>query len=217
MLIHIPILMFRSALFVLPFLFSIVTAYSQDFSPVESGEKVLSELRKVSQETATIQANFKEEKQVSFLKDTQKSSGIFYYKKDDKMRWQQADPFDYIILINGNSIRVKDGKKEKDMSAANRMAGRIRDMMLSMVNGDFQKNSSFTTSCFQNDESYLVVLTPVNKRMKGIYDKINLTFSRKTLRLKELTFFEKGGDRSSMKFYNEKFNQVIDEELFRKL
>lgn len=189
----------------------------QDFKPVQNSEKVVAELRKTSQATQSIQADFREEKQVSFLKETKKSSGVFFYKKEDQMRWEQTDPYLYVILIDKDKLRVKDGAKEKDMSTANRMAGRIKEMMLGMVNGSFDKNTSFTTSCLENEESYLVVLTPVNKRMKNIYEKINLTFSKKTQRLKELAFFEKNGDKSTMKFFNEKFNHAIDDKLFQKL
>lgn len=201
---------------VIAFLISLPVV-GQDFKPVQNSEKVVAELRKTSQATQSIQADFREEKQVSFLKETKKSSGVFFYKKEDQMRWEQTDPYLYIILINKDKLRVKDGAKEKDMSTANRMAGRIKDMMLGMVNGSFDKNSSFTSTCLENDENYLVVLTPVNKRMKNIYEKINLTFSKKTQRLKELAFFEKNGDKSTMKFFNEKFNQTIDEKLFQKL
>lgn len=189
----------------------------QDFKPVQNSEKVVAELRKTSQATQSIQADFREEKQVSFLKETKKSSGVFFYKKEDQMRWEQTDPYLYVILIDKDKLRVKDGAKEKDMSTANRMAGRIKEMMLGMVNGSFDKNTSFTTACMENEESYLVVLTPVNRRMKNIYEKINLTFSKKTQRLKELAFFEKNGDKSTMKFFNEKFNQTIDDKLFQKL
>jgi hypothetical protein len=41
-----------------------------------------------------------------------------------------------------------------------------------------------------------------------------MVFSRSSLRLKELTFFEKNGDKSLMKFQQEKFNEPIDNNLF---
>jgi outer membrane lipoprotein-sorting protein len=198
-------------------LFVSLPVVGQNFNPVPNSEKIVAELRQTSQATQSIQADFHEEKQVSFLKQPQKSTGVFYYKKEDQMRWEQKTPYSYVILINRDKLRVRDGAKEKDMSTANRMAGRIKDMMLGMVNGSFDKNSSFTTYCMENEESYLVVLTPVNKRMKNIYEKVNLTFSKKTQRLKELTFFEKNGDKSTMRFFNEKFNLAIDDQLFQKL
>ena len=41
-----------------------------------------------------------------------------------------------------------------------------------------------------------------------------MVFPKNTLRLKELSFFEKNGDKSVMNFSNEKLNQPIDDGLF---
>src|SRR4051794_4695121 len=83
-------------------------AFSQEFKPAANPDKILSDLRKSSLATTSIQADFKEEKYLSFLKDPEKSSGMFYFKKADRMRWEQQVPFKYIILINGDKLRVQD-------------------------------------------------------------------------------------------------------------
>lgn len=197
--------------------FSTLNSFGQEFKPAASPDKILSELRKSSQATSSIQADFREEKYLSFLKEPEKSSGVFYFKKADRMRWEQQTPFKYIILINGDKLRVQDGSKEKNVGSAGRMAGQIKQVMLGLVNGDFQENKAFTQVCMESPDQYMVVLTPTNKRMKGVYDRINLVFSKSSLRLKELTFFEKGGDKSVMKFQNERFNQPIAETIFTNL
>lgn len=196
------------------FLFCGAGLFAQEFKPAANPEKVLADLRKSSQATNSIQADFKEEKFLSFLKEPEKSTGVFYFKKDDKMRWEQQTPFKYIILINGDKLRVIDGGKEKNVGAAGKMAGQIKQVMLGLVNGDFQQTKTFTQVCMENADSYLVQLTPTNKRMRNVYAKINLIFPKHTLRLKELTFFEKNGDKSIMKFQNEKVNQAIPETVF---
>ncbi|MCF2447548.1 outer membrane lipoprotein carrier protein LolA [Dyadobacter sp. CY345] len=193
------------------------SAQSQEFKKATNPDKILSDLRKSSQATTSIQADFREEKYLSFLKEPEKASGVFYFKKADQMRWEQQSPFKYIILINGDKLRVQDGSKEKNMGSAGRMAGQIKQVMLGLVNGDFQESKAFTLVCMESSDQYMVVLTPTNKRMRSVYSKINLVFSRSNLRLKELTFFEKGGDKSVMKFLNEKFNQPIAESVFSKL
>jgi len=198
-------------------LFSAISSFAQDFKAASNPEKILADLRKSSLATSSIQADFKEEKFLSFLKEPEKSSGVFYFKKDDKMRWEQQTPFKYVILINGDKLRVQDGSKEKNVGAAGRMAGQIKQVMLGLVNGDFQQSKAFTQVCLESADQYLVVLTPTNKRMRNVYSKINLVFPKSTLRLKELTFFEKGGDKSVMKFQNEKFNQPIADAVFLNL
>lgn len=203
--------------FLILFTFCGITSFAQDFKPAGNPDKILADLRKSSQSTTSIQADFKEEKYLSFLKEPEKSSGVFYFKKDDRMRWEQQTPFKYIILINGDKLRVQDGSKEKNVGAAGRMAGQIKQVMLGLVNGDFQQSKAFTQVCMESTDQYLVVLTPTNKRMRNVYAKINLVFPKNTLRLKELTFFEKGGDKSVMRFQNEKFNQPIAESVFLNL
>lgn len=206
-----------SLFFLIFFTFCGVVASAQNFKPATNPDKILADLRKSSQATSSIQADFKEEKYLSFLKEPEKSSGVFYFKKDDRMRWEQQAPFKYIILIAGDKLRVQDGSKEKNVGAAGRMAGQIKQVMLGLVNGDFQQSKAFTQVCMENADQYLIVLTPTSKRMRSVYATINLIFSKNTLRLKELTFFEKGGDKSVMKFQNEKFNQPIAESVFLNL
>lgn len=130
------------------------------------------------------------------------------------MRWEQKVPVKYVILINGDRLRVQEAGKEKNVGQAGRMAAQIKELMIGLVNGDFQQNKAFSQSCLENAEQYMVVLTPVHRRLKNMYSKITLVFPKNTLHLKELSFFEKGGDKSVMKFQNEKFNQSIDDSLF---
>ncbi len=190
---------------------------AQSYKTAANQEKVLAELRKVSQATTSIQASFSEEKYLAVLKEPEKSSGLFYYQQKDKMRWEQRTPSKYIILINADKLRIQEGGKEKNVGQAGRMAAQIKELMIGLVNGDFQQNKGFSLAVLENDDQYQIVLTPVNRRLKNIYAKIALNFSRSSLRLKELAFFEKGGDKSIMKFQQEKFNQPIAENLFKDL
>jgi outer membrane lipoprotein-sorting protein len=193
------------------------SVFAQSFKPVENPDKVLAGLRKTSQGTSSIQASFSEEKHLAVLKEAEHSSGTFYYKQKDKMRWEQRTPSSYVILINGDKLRVQEAGKEKSVGQAGKMAAQIKELMIGLVNGDFQQNKAFNLTCLENDEYYSVVLTPVSKRLKNIYSKINLNFSKSSFRLKELTFFEKGGDKSIMKFQNEKFNQPVNDTIFLNL
>jgi outer membrane lipoprotein-sorting protein len=192
-------------------------ARAQSFKPVANPEKVLAELRKTSQATSSIQASFAEEKYLAVLKEPEKSSGLFYYQQKDKMRWEQRTPSKYIILINGDKLRIQEGGKEKNVGQAGRMAAQIKELMIGLVNGDFQQNKGFSSIVLEDGDYYQIVLTPVNRRLKNIYSKIAMNFSKNSLRLKELSFYEKGGDRSLMKFQQEKFNQPIAENLFKDL
>jgi outer membrane lipoprotein-sorting protein len=191
--------------------------FGQAFKAATNPEKIIAELKKSSLATNSIQAEFKEEKHLAILKEPKISSGQFFYKKNDKMRWEQQLPFKYVILINGDRLRVQEAGKEKNVASAGRMAAQVKELLIGLVNGDFQENKGFKQSFLESADSYQVILLPVNKRLKNVYGKIEMVFPKTTLRLKELSFFEKGGDKSVMRFQNEKINQPIVESVFQDL
>ncbi len=192
-----------------------VLAAAQEFKKVAHPEPVYNELKNNSEKISSIQADFTEVKYVSYLKEPQKSSGRFAYEKKDKMRWEQKLPAPYVILIDGNSLRVSDNGKEKNVKAAGNVAGMIREMLMMIVNGDYQTSQGFEKELFQNMTSYLIVMKPLERRLKQRYEKLEMQFSKKTTGLKQLTFFEKGGDRHVMTFHDEKVNSAIDPLLFK--
>jgi outer membrane lipoprotein-sorting protein len=153
-------------------------ARGQSFKQAANPEKVLAELRKTSQATSSIQASFTEEKYLAVLKEPEKSSGLFYYQQKDKMRWEQRTPSKYIILINGDKLRIQEGNKEKNVGQAGRMAAQIKELMIGLVNGDFQQNKGFSLVVMEDSDHYQVVLTPVDRRLKNIYYTIAINLSK---------------------------------------
>lgn len=187
---------------------------AQEKTPIKDPVFLKNKLIKQAKETSSIIANFTQEKQVSFMNKLQLSEGVFYYQQADKMRWEQNSPFDYVLLINEGKVRIKDNGKEKKITGANKMMGKINTLMIGLINGELLESKEFKTNYFTLGEFYVVELTPTNERLKAIFNTIELTFSIKTTRLKELTFFESSGDKSMMKFFNEKFNQPIQKSIF---
>lgn len=171
-------------------------------------------LKKQSAETKTIKADFTEEKHMAVLKEPQKSTGVFYYKKADMLRWEKIKPNPYVFLSANNKVKIKDSGKEKDVSSFNQVIGRIKDLMLTLVNGEFEGNKMFAPAYFENATSYIIKLKPKSKKMANMFDYIQLTFSKKSLLLDEMAFFEKSGDKNKMKFYNQKVNENLDDQLF---
>jgi outer membrane lipoprotein-sorting protein len=204
----------KVSILVMMVLFITMNSSAQTFRPVTDPGKVLAALKKSSESATTVQADFEEEKVMAVLKAPQRSSGVFYYRKNDRLRWEQQKPTQYIILINGDKLRVQEKGKEKNVGQAGRMASQIRDLMLGLVNGDFQNSKDFSQTISENSSAYQISLVPVNKRLKGMYSQIDLVFAKSTMRLKDLTFLHKDGDRSMMRFSNEKVNQPIAERIF---
>ena len=182
--------MSKSSLFYLFLSFS-MTLFGQELSPLTNTVDFISKLKEKSENTSSISADFKEEKYLSFLKEPQKSSGVFYYQAENKMRWEQKNPSEYIILINDDEIRLQEDGKEKNVNGAKRVTSKVKDLLLTLIKGDFYENKAFDAKYLQNSEVYIVVLDPQNKKLSNVFEKIELQFSKKDMNLNQLTFFEK--------------------------
>ncbi len=192
---------------------SVSQAFSQS-QKLNDPKELFGKLKETSKNTQTIKASFTEEKFSSDVKEPIKSTGMFYYKKDKKLRWEKIKPVQFIFLVSGDKARIKEDGKEKNISSFNESVGKIKDLMLILVNGEFQDNKMFRTECYKNGKNYQIKLFPKNKRMAKVFDYVFLTFSGETMRLKEMDFFEKNGDKSEMKFYNDVVNVALEDKLF---
>ncbi len=193
----------------------ITTAVSaQNPEPLADSKDFILRLKEQSQQNKTIKADFTEERYMSVLKELQKSSGIFYYKKDNMLRWEKTAPSSYIFISADNKVEVRESDKVKDVSSVNQVIGRIKDLMLTLVNGNFNDSKQFEPSYFQTAQSYIVKLKPRNKRMSNSFEYIQLSFNKKNMLLDELSFFEKSGDKNVMKFSNQRVNIPLADTLF---
>ncbi len=187
---------------------------AQNPEPLIDSKDFISRLKEQSQQNKTIKADFTEERYMSVLKEPQKSNGIFYYKKDNMLRWEKIAPSSYIFISADNKVKVRESDKVKDVSSVNQVIGRIKDLMLTLVNGNFNDSKQFEPSYFQTAQSYIVKLKPKNKRMSNSFEYIQLSFNKKNMLLDELSFFEKSGDKNVMKFSNQRVNIPLADTLF---
>ncbi|MBC7864935.1 MAG: outer membrane lipoprotein carrier protein LolA [Bacteroidia bacterium] len=187
---------------------------AQEMKALDSTDKFVTRLRETSKKTNSIVADFTEEKFSSYLKEPQKSSGVFYYKKANKLRWEKTKPLKYIFISNGDKIKIQENGKEVNVSSAKQVVSKIKELMLTLVNGEFNSGKVFTPSYFQSTQYYHVKLIPKNKKLANLYSYIMLTFTKDTLLLKELAFYEKAGDKNIMTFTNSKTNQEIADTVF---
>lgn len=183
--------------------------------PLNNPEEFTEKLKQASISNNSIKADFVEQRFISALKEPQTSFGIFYYKKENKLRWEKTKPTSYVFISENNKVRVKENNHEKDVSSYNQVVGRIKDLMLTLVNGDFSNGKQFDPQYFQTKSEYIVKLKPRNKRMSNAFDYIQLSFNKKNLLLEELAFYEKSGDRNIMKFSNQMVNTELSDSLFK--
>ena len=187
----------------------------QEFKSVKNFESVQTEINKTAESIKTIKSNFVQEKHLSFLTEAIVSEGLFRYKKENQLRWEYTQPFQYLILFNGNKIIIKDENKTNEFDAnANAVFKQINDLMLGAIKGDLGKNDEFTMSLKESLKQYQLILTPQNEDLKAYISDVEIYFEKSDFAVSTIKIIESTGDFTKIVFNDIKFNETIDETTF---
>jgi outer membrane lipoprotein-sorting protein len=162
-----------------------------------------------------MQSNFSQEKYMSVMSQKIQSKGLFYFKKNNQVRWEYTEPYKYIIVLAGGKIQIKDEKKvsEYDMNA-NKAFKQINDMMIQLVQGNVLNSTSYIIKYSESSTNYLLDMTPTDKKLKSMFKNIQLYFDKNTYEVSSFKMIENNGDYTLIKFSNKKQNVAIDASKF---
>jgi len=208
----------KKIFFLLQAILTTFAAISQEIKevPVKDPLKITEQINLASAKTNTITADFIQKKEMSFLEEKVTSSGIFYFQKEKRLRWEYTEPFSYTIIMDGDRLRIIDEGKSKDFdTGSNRMFLEISEVMTGMVNGTLLNSPQFTTTWYEAPGYYKAELVPTGAMMKDYLSRIELKLSKSDYTVGELKMFEKSGDYTLITFRNKKLNETIPADIFR--
>jgi outer membrane lipoprotein-sorting protein len=172
-------------------------------------------MKEASESTQNISSDFTQSKHLSFLEEDVKSKGLFYFQKENRLRWEYTEPFFYLIIFNNDTILIKDDKNANLYDAASgRIFREINNIMLNMVNGSILESHDFTFEYFENSRSYKLELTPQDENMKEFLTKIRLIINKNDYSVDELFMIEKSDDYTHIRFINKRLNEDIPQHTF---
>ena len=194
-----------------------LSSFSQSsFKDIEDISLFKSNLAEMTKKTNTIKSDFIQEKNLNFLSEKIISKGLFCFKKENKIRWQYTEPFDYLIIINENKIYIKDEDHESkyDM-ASNKIFKEINKIITGCIQGDILNNDKeYKIEYYENDNFYYVKLTPYSENMKEFLSNIDIYFDKRDFSVSKLEMIELSGDYTKIEFLNKKLNEEIPDEEF---
>ncbi|MBL7769068.1 MAG: outer membrane lipoprotein carrier protein LolA [Flavipsychrobacter sp.] len=169
-----------------------------------------------STQVNSIRAEFTQEKNLSLLAEKIVSKGKFWFRKETLVRMEYQHPFQYLMIINGKNIYIKDGQKENKVSArSNKLFQKINQLTIDCVQGTVFNNPDFNVKAFENKTQFLVEMLPVARDMQEFFSTILVTIDRKDYSVASINMIEKGGDNTLISFYNKEINQVIPDAVFQ--
>lgn len=182
----------------------------------KDADKVKLYITEATGKVTAIQSEFIQEKELSVLSEKLISKGIFFFKREKKLRWEYLDPFNFLIIINNDNILIRDENKENRFNLqSNRVFREINNIIIGAVQGTLLNDSkNFQSSLFDQNSFYLCKLVPLNSKIKESLSEIWLYFNKNDYTVDKLDLRESSGDYTRISFVSKQLNPPLPDEKF---
>ena len=183
---------------------------------MEDPEVFRLEMQEASMKTHSISSDFIQLKYLSFLEEKVQSEGLFYFKKENMLRWEYTNPFYYLIIFSGDTVHIQDDNNSYLYDASSgRMFREINDIMLSIVNGTILESDDFTFEYFENSSGFKLKLIPHDENMMEFLSEIRLFINKENYSVDELFMIERSEDYTHIRFINKRLDEDIPIHIFK--
>ena len=179
-------------------------------------QKFEEQLKTTADKLTSIESDFTQVKHLDMFDEDVVSKGRFYYLKNNKISLDYSQPLNYLIVINGNRLKiVADGKKNVMQLNSNKMMNEMQDMITACMVGDLNRmNNSYELNYQEDDNQYIVGITPRSKTVKEYVSAIEIRLNKADMSVDQLRMYENEADYTDYRFTNKRFNQLKDESRF---
>ena len=185
------------------------------YSPVANLGAFRQQFAAASQKTTSIKSDFIQEKNLSMLSEKIISHGKFWFKRDNLVRMEYLQPFQFLMILHKNNVYIKDGAKENRISTgSSRLFQQINRITVDCVQGTALDNPDFSIRVFENGPSYLVELSPKSKGLREYFSHILLVVDKKDYSVLKIEMQELSGDYTMIRFLNKELNVNIPDAVF---
>ncbi len=191
---------------------TIMVAQPTGYVPISGNAKteMAKKINTVSAQLQTLQVSFEQEKTSKLFVEKVVSKGTMLYKKPGLLNWAYTTPSVYSIIINSRGAFLKNASG----TTKNKMIGDLGAMILQTINGTgLVSNSNFSIEYYKKSD-LLVLLKPVNKRLKSMYSTIEVYLNPQNYLASKVKMSETNGDVTVITFHNPQKNIAISESKF---
>ena len=169
-----------------------------------TADKMLKKITSAASEMKTMKCDFVQVRKMSLLADEIKSSGVMYFEKDSKLRWEYREPTPYVMTINGGTVTVESGSgKSVSDASSSRLYKGIADMVMGCMSGESLTDSRMFRTTFTDLGSVWVAeLRPVRKDLQRMFANLVLNFNPKTGLLMSMVMNDPAGNSTSITVSN---------------
>lgn len=174
------------------------------------------QIARAAQQMKTLQCDFVQTKQLRLLNDKMVAEGRMYYSQADRLRWEYVKPYEYVFILNGDRVLLKNSQRSDVVDVAqNKLFREIARLMLSSVVGTcLDDDRSFKVTLAEEKGEWVATLVPQRKDMKQLFCHIVLHFDQRQATVSRVEMVEKNGDVTIIELKNIRKNETIAPRLF---
>ncbi len=186
------------------------------FTEIKDPASFKQKFSEATSKTQTIEASFIQVKNLSVLSEKITTKGRFMFKKEKKLRWEYTEPFNYLIILNNETMFIQDEEKKSRIDIrSNKMFAEINSIIMGCVQGNlFNDEKKFQSSFFENNKSFMVKLKPLASNLKEYLSEISIFFDKDDFSVTRLEMHEPSGDYTNIDFSGERINTNLPDEKF---
>lgn len=188
---------------------------STEFTPVKDlralEEKLNSNLANIN----SIKSDFIQQKELEYLDETIISKGQFWFKKENQLRWEYNEPFEYAIILDKGKFIIQDESIVNVYDINSNQAFReINNLIINLVKGSLMEYDKFEIEALENNTQYLVKLVPIDTNMRRIISNMEVYIDKSDLTVGKIIMHESESDFTVITFTNKKLNEQIPDSIF---
>jgi chaperone LolA len=182
----------------------------------DSLDEVIRKVQLAQQNTKTLQADFRQEKTLALLSNTEVSTGRFVYSKPNNVLWTYDAPKRVTMLIaNGTLTTYYPDLRKAERIEVKQYQDRIFKYM--GASGAIDELGAWFNFTFTNtsDKPYFVLdLDPKNKTVAKRVRHLRIYIDRKSYLTTQFEYTEGDGDKTRYEFTNIKTNEPVEQSRF---
>ena len=179
-------------------------------------ETVIKKVQEQQKKTQTLQASFRQEKELALLAKPDVSTGTFIYSKPNNVLWTYDAPKRVqMVIANGMLTTYYQDLGKAERIDVKRFEDRIfKYMGASGAIDELARYFDFTFTDSKSKPVYVLDLTPKNRAVSKRVRRIKLWIDKTTYLTSKIEYTEGDGDVTRYEFTNVKINEPVPQSRF---
>lgn len=179
-------------------------------------DSVIKKIQEQQKNTQTLQADFKQEKELALMARPEVSTGTFVFSKPNNVLWSYTAPKRVQMLISGGQLTTYYPELAKaERIDVKRFEDRIfKYMGASGAIDELGRYFDFTFTDTATNPAWVLDLTPKSRAVAHRVQRIRIWIDKRSYLTTKLEYVEGDGDVTRYEFANIKLNAPVEQGRF---